>query len=194
MNILLRSTLFGCLLLGGAAFPLRAQNPGAGKAEPGLDISNDPCGNPMVESMIWQSITGKVSSVVDGRTILLVLPDGGHLLRVRLAGIRLSSVASTDKTAKNYLAELLKGKDVEVLVNPSKWPDTSKPPRQITGVALDNKHESGDSNVALSLLAKGLVMFAQPQPYTMSEHNACQYRRAEAKARSKKVGLWQKVG
>jgi endonuclease YncB( thermonuclease family) len=171
-----------------------AQTPVAGNTQDGIDYSNDPCGNPLIESMIWQPIEGKVLQVADGRTILLTINDGHQRLRVHLTGIKLSSDTSANRIAEQFLAQRLLNKEVEVLVNPSDWPDSSKKPREITGVVHSKTYQQGESDVAKSLLVRGLVKFAQPRPYTMSGYDACQYRRSEAEAKSEKLGLWQKSG
>jgi hypothetical protein len=143
---------FGCRWVRRNAFlseldSLRAfsQNPETAKPQAGIDFSQDPCGNPLMESMIWMPVKGNVSQVVDGRTILLTLADGHHLY-VRLAGVKLSSVTNINRSAEQFLAERLLNKQVEVLVNPSDWPDSSKKPDEITGVV----HSRGNNKGTLS--------------------------------------------
>src|SRR5580765_3523675 len=54
-----------------------------------IDFSQDPCGNPLVESQIWFPIEGNVSKVMSGDTLLLTLSDSGTPLKVRIAESRL---------------------------------------------------------------------------------------------------------
>jgi endonuclease YncB( thermonuclease family) len=164
-----------------------AQN-GVAKPDVKIDFSNDPCGNPMMESMLWQSIEGSVSRVVDGHTILLTLADDHRIIRVHLAGIAPERRAPFSKTARELLAEKSLGKAVGVWVNPDRW-DFARRPEKVTGVVYMSAGMSND--VGLLLLSEGLVRFKLPRPYTMSSHTACEYRRAEAEAQSKKLGLWK---
>jgi len=157
---------------------VQAQKPDASK--PSVDFSHDPCGDPMVENMIWVGVEGKVSKVVDGGTILVTVTGEKRSLRVHLAGIALEPRVPFPKEASALLTKLLLDKPVEILVNPDRWLD--KKPKKITGVV---------SEPGLSLLSQGLVRFRQPRSYTMSAYTTCQYKRAEADARSKKLGLWE---
>jgi endonuclease YncB( thermonuclease family) len=188
MSLTFRNLLYGglaCLL---AACTVHGQN--AGVAKPGIeqDFSKDPCGNPMMESQLWYSIEGKVSKVVDGHTILLTLPDTPQILRVHFAGIALGR-GPFSKKAREHLEETLLNKPVSVLVNPDKWIVLDKRPEEITGVVHLN--EGAPSDIGVTLLAEGLVRFEPPRRYTMPAYTACQYRRAETEAQSKKLGLWQ---
>jgi endonuclease YncB( thermonuclease family) len=168
---------------------LHAQNTEPAKSGAPLDFSRDPCGNPMMESMVWHAIEGNVSRVVDGHTILLTLADDHQILRVHLAGIAPEPRTSFSKKAREVLSEKLLNKAVEVWVNPDKWDFADKHPEKVTGVV--HLTEGIPSDVGLLLLGDGLVRFKLPRPYTMSAHTSCQYRLAEAEAQSKKLGLWQ---
>jgi endonuclease YncB( thermonuclease family) len=189
MSPALKTLFYGGLAYLLAACVVQAQNTGTAKPSIDLDFSKDPCGNPMMESQLWYSIEGKVSKVVDGHTILLALADAPHVLRVHLAGIVLDDGGPFSKTAKEHLADTLLNKPVGVLVNPDQWIVLDQRPEKITGVV--RLSEGAPSDIALTLLAEGLVRFKRPRPYTMSAYTTCQYRRAEAEAKSKKVGLWQ---
>jgi len=189
MSLAFRKMLRGgwaCLL---ATCAVHGQNAGSRKSGLELDFSKDPCGNPMMESQLWYSIQGKVSKVVNGRTILLALPDTHQLLRVRLAGVAPEGRGLFSKKAKEYLGDTLLNRPVGILVNPEKWIALDKQPEEVTGVVhLD---EGALHDIGSTLLAEGLVRFKRPRPYTMSNYTMCQYRRAEAEAQSKKLGLWQ---
>ena len=187
MSPSLKRLLRGGLACLFAACALHAQNTGATKPGVQLDFSKDPCGNPMMESMGWYSIEGKVSKVVDGHTVLLA-PAGDHqVLRVHLAGIDPERRMPFSEKATELLGEKVLNKSVEVWVNPDI--DMDKHPKRVTGVVY--LKEGMSSDIGLALLAEGLVRFKRPRPYTMSAHTACQYRRAEAEAHSTKLGLWQ---
>ena len=62
-----------------------------------------------------------------------------------------------------------------------------RPRKEVTGVVL----VSQGSDLGFALLGEGLARFKEPGPYEMSDHTECKYRRAEAEAQSKKLGLWQ---
>ena len=175
---------FSCVL---AACAVQAQNTGSPPTAQ-LDFSKDPCGNPLVESQLWISIHGNVSQVLDDHTILLALAEAPKTLRVHLAGISSASGALA-KQAKAHLQELLRDKAVDVLVNPEVWDDEKKRPNQLTGVV--HLSEGIPSDVGSILLADGWVRFKNPRPYTMSNYTTCRYRRAEADAQSKKLGVWR---
>ena len=51
--------------------------------------------------------------------------------------------------------------------------------------------KGASSDVAFKLIAEGLVRVEKPPPYAMSNYTLCTYRRAEAEAQSKRLGLWQ---
>jgi len=188
------STMLKKLLNGGlacllAASAVHAQNAGAARPAAELDFSKDPCGNPMMESQLWYSIEGKVSKVVDGHTIILTPLDARQVLRVHLAGIAPEAHGPFSKKANENLSAALLNKPVAVLVNPDEWIVLDKRPEEVTGVV--HLSEGAQPDVGFTLLAEGLVQFKPPRPYTMSDYTTCQYRRAEAEAKSKKVGLWQ---
>jgi endonuclease YncB( thermonuclease family) len=156
--------------------------------------TSDSCGSPMIESQGWSQLDGHVSKVIDGRTLQVIVPvsvwadpqgrGGTTTLRVHIAGIALDRRKQFSKEAKKRVQELLLNKTVQVLVTPG----LDEPPKQVTAVVLG---KGGDSDVALSLLEEGLVRFKRPPAYASSAYNICQYRRAEAAARSKKLGMLQ---
>jgi endonuclease YncB( thermonuclease family) len=143
----------------------------------------------MMESDLWYSIEGKVTSVEDGRTILIALADDGHILRVRIVGIGIEHRGSFPSQAKAHILERALNKPVGILVNPSKWVGLDKRPNEVTGIVHLTKGVPSD--VGLSLLATGLARSEQPPAYTMSRYTFCQYRRAESEAQSKKLGVWR---
>jgi len=156
---------------------------------PVMPDSSDPCGNPMMESQLWSSVKGKVSRVIDGRTLLVNLPHNSHPLRVYLAGVGLGNTGQAMEQAKELVSQLVLDKRVEILVNQS-WDFENKKPTNATGVVHLENSTAGVYDVGLFLLSKGLVKFQEPAPYSMSRHTECQYKNAEAEAKDKKLGIW----
>jgi len=171
-----------------AVCAVRAQN--TARVKPALqecgfhDYSKDPCGNPMLESTLWQSVEGKVLKIVDNRTILVALSDDQKSVRVHPAGIALERRGPFSLQARKLLEEMLLNKSVSVMVQPK-----DKLPGDITGVISLN--EGAPKDVSLVLLAEGLARFKKPRSYSVSSYTLCRYRRAEAEAQSKKLGLWR---
>jgi endonuclease YncB( thermonuclease family) len=93
--------------------PSQAQKPEA--KPPLLDFSNDPCGNPLMESSVWASIEGKISAVVDGRTIAIIATSDKRRVTVHLAGIGLKTRGRFAEAAKSHLQKLLLDKSAEVV-------------------------------------------------------------------------------
>src|SRR5947207_15840943 len=78
------------------------------------DFSNDPCGNPMVVSTAYILEKGKVLDVIDGETLLVELTDKKRK-RIKLIGVSApNSESASGKSAKEYLANLVLGKSVEI--------------------------------------------------------------------------------
>jgi endonuclease YncB( thermonuclease family) len=180
-------TFVGCALVcffcGGT---VRAQNGGVAKPGIDLDYSKDPCGNPLMESQAWIGIEGRVSQVVDGNTILIAVTLPPKTLRVPLVGTAADRSGPFSRSAKEFLREKLLNKLVGVLVKPD-WFD--RQPKAVTGVVY--LREGPIIDPGLALLAQGLARAKHPQPYTMSEHKECEYLRAQAEAKSKKLGMWR---
>ena len=101
------SGVLACLL---STFAVHAQN---SNAIPELDFSKDPCGNPAMESQLWYAIKGKVSKIVDGQTIVLVMAGATQSLLVHLAGIGSERHGPFSKSAKDRLGKVLLKKYVE---------------------------------------------------------------------------------
>ena len=175
------------LLVGVAVVLAFPQEPGKPAAD--LDFSNDPCGNPLVESQAWIGVAGKVLKVSDGNTLQIRVTDDQRILEVRIAGIVPVERGPIASKAGQHLAALALGKKVSVFVNPSKWSFPEKRPKRVVGEVF--VEEGRSDNLALSLLSAGLVRFKAPPPYTVSRYHLCKYRRAEAEARDKKLASWQ---
>jgi endonuclease YncB( thermonuclease family) len=171
-----------------ASFALYAQDSET-KPKVTLDFSNDPCGNPLMESQLWSSVRGEVSQVIDGRTLLVTLPHSRHPLRVLVVGVGLENRERAAEQAKELLSQLLLNRPVEIFLN-SNWKSAVKKPTETAGVVHVKKSSVGVDDVGLFLLSKGLVRFEQPRPYSMSGYSECQYKRAEAEAQSRRLGIW----
>lgn len=182
MSAVLPFVLYGALVFYAATLVVCAQDSGT-KPNVTLDFSDDPCGNPLVESQLWASTKGIVTGVIDGRTLLVTLPHRQSPLRVLLGGV------SPKAKDKEVLARLLLGKPVEILVN-SDWKSADRKPTETTGVVHLEKSTTGVDDVGLFLLSRGLARFQEPPPNSMSRYTECQYRRAEGDAQAKKLGIW----
>jgi endonuclease YncB( thermonuclease family) len=152
-----------------------------------LDFSNDPCGNPLMESQLWTLIKGKVLKIADGQTLWVQLIEPRKIVRVHISGIEVLRGAKTSPTAKEFLDREFLGKTVNILINPD-WDYSKRKPKDVTGVVTREPHYLDGAE---ALLAEGLARFAEPLPYTLSGHTRCHYRLTEADAKAKKVGIWQ---
>jgi endonuclease YncB( thermonuclease family) len=188
MSTSLRSICRGLLFLFVVPCAVRAQD---AKSKPtvNLDFSNDPCGNPLMESQLWVVVEGKVSQVLDSQTLTMTLPHRHHSLRVHIVGIFIESNDPLARKTQELLSQILLARPVELLVNDD-WEYEKKKPAEVTGVVLLKQRTSNVDDVGLFLLSQGLAHFQEPQPYKMSRYTECQYQRAEAEARSKKLGMW----
>jgi len=137
----------------------------------------DKCGNPLYESMAWSMVTGRVVEVLDGSTITIVLDNKKKRLVHLVATAAPDLKEDVGKAAHKMLADMVLGKTVEVLVNPS-----NAKAEELVGEI---------SGVNRKLIEMGLVRYKQPPPYSMSNYLACVYRIIEAEAQKAKRGLWR---
>jgi endonuclease YncB( thermonuclease family) len=143
-----------------------------------LDFEHeDVCGSPLVESMTWTLVEGRVVKVVDGET-LIILTKENIRKRVKLAAI---DPSGGQKRARDLLTRLVLNQFVEVWVNPSETSATT-----IFGVVhLPTKE------INRELLEVGSAKYREPRGYSLSHYTACIYRIIEKRARDEKRGLWQ---
>lgn len=185
MKNLLATILLTCGLCGQSLMEAQNDRANGTTSSSPLDFSKDPCGNPTLESNLWEIVEGQVTKVLDGRTVSLAVRNTTQTVRVQLVGVSLEQSGSYSEKARGQLRASLLNKSVEILVNPSKW---EKRPRLVLGmIRLPN---GANTDVASALLSNGLARFETPPPYDMPNYTQCQYRRAEAEAHAKRLGLW----
>lgn len=155
-------------------------------SKPTVDFSNDPCGSPLVESQLWESVEGKIVAVADGSTLVTAVTKGHRRVKVHLVGVAVEQRGPLADQARGHVKEMVVNKLVEVWVNPSNWSSLKRKPAEVTGTVLLQ-----GADVGLSLLTTGLARTAEPAPYKMSHYTFCKYREAETESKSNKLGIWQ---
>ena len=146
-------------------------------ASPSPFEHEDKCGSPVVESMMWMTVDGKVIKVVDGDTIIVQTKDNKRK-RVNLVAI---DVTGAMIVARNFLSERVLNQTVSVWVNPS----TIKSSTVVGVVHVEEK------DINREMLESGIGKYRVPEPYSVSGYTSCVYRIVERKARVTKKGLWQ---
>jgi endonuclease YncB( thermonuclease family) len=142
-----------------------------------------------MESQLWSTVDGKVSQVLDSQTLMMTLARRHRRLRVHMVGIFIESNDPLARKTQEFLSQILSAKSVELLVSPD-WDFKKRKPVEVTGVVHLKQRTSDVDDVGLFLLSQGLTYFQEPPSYAMSRYTECQYQRAEAEARSKKLGIW----
>lgn len=136
------------------------------------------CGNPLYESMLWSQVTGKVIEVLNGTTFKVNLSDKTQRM------VKLVATAppkdNDGKVAQKMLSDLVLGKTVFILVNPSHDKDKN----------LVGDVRVGGTLVNRKMLELGWVRYEVPAPYTISGYTACVYKILGAEAEKAKLGLW----
>jgi len=135
------------------------------------------CGSPLAESMLWESVEGKVTRILSGDSIEIRMSNHKRK-RVSLAAVDSSHDANA---ARKTLTNLVLNKVVSVLVNPS---DTKR--TNIIGVV-----HSQTTEINRALIETGVTAYREPPFYSMSQVNTCVYRILERKARDGRLGIWQ---
>jgi endonuclease YncB( thermonuclease family) len=151
------------------------------------DFSNDPCGNPLTVSTAYILVKGKVLNVIDGETLLVELTDKKRK-RIKLIGVVTPNVESASgKSAKEYLANLVLGKPVEISFIGIE--DAKR--KQITAqVSVEGGTEP---DVNRKMLRAGLARYKEAGS-SLDWYLTCQYKRAENDARAARRGLWAGAG
>jgi endonuclease YncB( thermonuclease family) len=124
-------------------------------------------------------LEGSIVHVTDGDTATLL--DGQNVrYKLRLAGIDAPEMhMPSGQQAKQYLARLVLGKEVVVLVTKQ-----DKYGRYIATVFL------GVSDVNLQMLQAGLAWHYTKYAREQTEDDAARYLKAEKEARAQSTGLW----
>jgi endonuclease YncB( thermonuclease family) len=131
-----------------------------------------------VNNSLAASIQGQVVNIISGDRITIKRTDG-VLREVKLTGIQLPSPdKASGRIAKQHLSMLLAGRYVEVEYT------TLSAKGVILGRVLH-----GGSDIALRMLSDGLAVVNDSplQPARLR-----QYKQAEATARTRGLGFWQK--
>jgi endonuclease YncB( thermonuclease family) len=153
------------------------------------DFSKDPCGDPRVEDQSWAAVEGRVTKILDGRTVAFEPNGSKEGVTVYLAGISIDGREAIAESELQSVRSLLLDKDVRILVSPDEWRTRRPPTETVSAVILIPN--VGHEDVALLLLSQGLAHFKSPRAFTMSRYTKCRYQRAEAEARSLGIGLWR---
>ena len=135
------------------------------------------CGSPLVESMLWESVEGKVTRILSGDSIEIRMANHKRK-RVSLAAVDSSR---DTRAARTTLANLVLNRIVSVLVNPS---DTKR--TNIIGVV-----HSQTTEINRALIETGVVAYREPPFYSMSRFSTCVYQILERKAREGRLCIWQ---
>src|SRR5262245_15225314 len=83
--------------------------------KPYLNFQNCPCGNPLIESMTWTSIDGKVVKVLDGDTVIISIRDKNQVT-VHLVGAEAPEDSKLRSDSRLYLEKMALNTNVVVLV------------------------------------------------------------------------------
>jgi hypothetical protein len=156
--------------------------------------ARDPCGDPRLVSQGYQGSFGTVREIGDSVTIVVDLdwePPWSESEFMPLCSRKgcivhlVNLLAPTNSTAaalgKGHLIDLCKGKRVWLSVSPY---------QDIPGVlnALA-RTESVDLNEAQ--LVAGFARYRSMGPYAVDWFTECKWKRAEARARESRAGLWR---
>jgi endonuclease YncB( thermonuclease family) len=144
-----------------------------------------PCGHPLEQSDIyshpteWESLL--VTDVPDGRTIVVLLPNGISK-RMKLGGVDVPKINTQEGMAsQQYLSELVLGKRVRLLLY-----SVSDEAQTLGGkVSL----ETAPHDVNEAMLESGMARYKGSEYIT--SFDSCLYKLSAEKAQKEKKGLWQ---
>ncbi|MGD9170416.1 MAG: thermonuclease family protein [Candidatus Thiodiazotropha sp.] len=126
------------------------------------------------------TMQGQVLEILSGERIIIKVEDG-TFREVKLSGIRIPTLNKTSaQIAKRHLAMLLAGRYVSVEYT------TLSPRGIILGRVLH-----GGSDIALRMLTNGLAVVSDHS--LLQPSRLRQYKQAEATARNRGLGFWQKL-
>jgi len=142
------------------------------------------CGDPVTESSFYRSGGGKVTRILDARSIVLETKRG-KTTTVYLAGI--DPKVNQDNIIK-FLSATILGKTVFTFGNKEKESDGS-----LFAIVHGRDEEGRYFVINRHLLEKGLAEFAKPDYfYGVSYVTMCVYRQLVEKAKKEKIGIWAK--
>jgi hypothetical protein len=153
----------------------------AGK--PGITFPDQAtCGNPLMESQLWEGVMGIVKEVIAPTTIrILVSEPTPHVLTVKLVGVRSPAGRKAARDAISFLRRETEGREVKVLLNPSDKYFKRRKAQRVDGWL---------GSVSIAMIESGAVAYEPPKAYRMSSYHECQHKFAEDRARSARVGTW----
>lgn len=139
----------------------------------------DECGDPSMESVAFSVLTGKVTKIIDGDSIVVKLSDG-KIKTIDLTGV---SASTNEAAAKAFLTDTLLKKNVELATS--------------FGLAMKDKRgwavvSFNDQVINRLMLERGIAAYKTPAPYEYSTYGNCIYRKLEEKAKQEKLGIWAK--
>jgi endonuclease YncB( thermonuclease family) len=144
-----------------------------------------PCGNPLEQSdayfhpIGWKNLL--VTKVIDGRTILVLLPNGARK-RMKLGGIDVPKIKSREGIASlRYLSGIVFGKRVTLLLHSVSDEDKTLGGR----VSL----ETSPFDVNQAMIESGMARYKESEYLTSFDN--CMYKLSAEKAQKEKKGLWQ---
>lgn len=130
-----------------------------------------------------QEITGQVSAITDGDTILIV-DENQQQHKVKLSGIQFpEGDQNLGERARQNLFSLIYGKTVHVLT------DTTDENGRLVG-----KVTAGNCDLSLEQIKAGFAWFDRTSSAARSEADRKAYNEAEISARNAKLNLWSKPG
>ncbi|MBI4825949.1 MAG: thermonuclease family protein [Nitrospirae bacterium] len=132
------------------------------------------------------AITGKVTKVKDGDTVVILPDSGGKSFTCRLYGIDTPEVSKKGKAGQPYsdeadkeLESLILGQDVKVILNGDK---TYK--REVCFI------ENNGMDINLEMVRRG---YAWAYRQYLDRPHSSDYINAEEGARNRRLGLWQQA-
>ena len=145
------------------------------------------CGSPFIESQLFQWLQARVTKILSGNEIEVMLKDSCPVI-VRLQAIE---TLPLDKPfgleAKQYLENRALQQDVDLTVRRD-WMPKAKPLISHVLAIVHLRKVFEDLNY--SMLCLGLAKYQDPEPYSMSSYDQCIYKKASKAASDKSLGVW----
>jgi len=146
-------------------------------SQPGSLVVDKSCGDPMLESQLWEAVSGTFLSVAATGGIEVRLVGTGSKVTVHLAGIAPPKQPDAKAAFEQFVRDKSGDKALTVLM-PSDWTFASVKPKDVTAsIKLQDS-----SDLGLLVIENKLARFREPPPYKMSRALACQYRRSDQAA------------